>query len=647
MLKLKWMLLKQKVTKLLNKYRNLSTANKTIGIITIFSSSILIFCTITLLQTQSVQFSYDNSSCTDYLTLLPDLISTDSKDFSITNQNVIKFGDIRLLSTKTCFIPKKAPTPGTTALSVSFLSNGFIKKNFKINIPSLPIIQTDTLSEPISATLPLELSISRSDSIHSYQIEADNKIVACQSKELKIYCNIKDLKLSQGKKYTINLVRMFNSQKTSTLFSQNITTISATTVIDSSIKQNQVVHDKPKTFTFNFDKSITKYNIKLEKIDNSNRTEISLSTSVIDKQITANVQKELDRNYNYEFTIYNIESIDGSTLSNPYTLGFKTSDGPSVISVNAGNFDLPLSKTIIITFDQTISNNQDISELVSVSGIPFTISKSNNQISINYTNVPICTSINIKISGGIQSNYGIINNNPWSFTTRTTCHTVQTIGYSIQNRPIQAYTFGNGSQVILYVGNIHGNELSTKYLMEAWIDELEQNIQNIPINKKVIVVPTINPDGAIANRRNNSNNIDLNRNFDTSDWQTDSYSTTNQLIIGGGGPSPMSEPETKALSSFTISLMPRLTMSFHSSASYTIANQAGDSIYLADVYSNLTGYRNATNLANGFSYTISGGTYDDWLREKYNLTSVVIEISSSVNSEFSRNKSALWKMTQL
>ena len=86
-------------------------------------------------------------------------------------------------------------------------------------------------------------------------------------------------------------------------------------------------------------------------------------------------------------------------------------------------------------------------------------------------------------------------------------------------------------------------------------------------------------------------------------------------------------------------------MSFHGSAGYAIANQAGDSAALASIYSQLSGYSNMTGNSSAFSYSITG-TYDDWMRENYGFTSVLIELSSNSSSEFSRNKTALWAMAR-
>jgi predicted deacylase len=200
--------------------------------------------------------------------------------------------------------------------------------------------------------------------------------------------------------------------------------------------------------------------------------------------------------------------------------------------------------------------------------------------------------------------------------------------------------------VVLYVGSIHGNEYSTKYLLDEWIDELETNANNIPDNRKLVVVPLLNPDGLARSSRYNAGGIDLNRNFPTEDWQKNVYSPSNQLITGGGGSTSLSEPESKAIANLSTQLRPILTMSFHGSAGYAIANQAAGSAALAAKYAQMTGYNNMTGVSGAFSYPITG-TYDDWLREKYGLKSILIELSSNTYSEFSRNKAALWEMVKL
>jgi hypothetical protein len=375
------------------------------------------------------------------------------------------------------------------------------------------------------------------------------------------------------------------------------------------------------------------------------RTTVLSETVFENTQATLTISQDLERNSKYELTIDKVEAKDGSIMEEPYILRFSTSGGPSVVWVNIDTFGLPQTQTIVLTFDQTLNEAQEIADMVSTSGISAEISKSDNQVFIRYVNAPMCTDMNIYIKPGLLSNYGIVQDYSWSFSTRTICHTTSVIGYSVEGRPILAYTFGSGGQTILYTGSIHGNEFSAKYLMDEWVNELEKNGNSIPSDKKIIVVPNLNPDGLAVNRRNNSNNVDLNRNFDTADWQTDVLSPENQMEVGGGGVNPLSEPESQTIANFTIQLFPRLVLSFHGAAGYAIANQAGDSNALAELYAQLTGYSNMTGVSDAFGYPITG-TYDNWMQEKYGIASLIIELSSNSDSEFNRNIEALWAMAR-
>jgi predicted deacylase len=181
--------------------------------------------------------------------------------------------------------------------------------------------------------------------------------------------------------------------------------------------------------------------------------------------------------------------------------------------------------------------------------------------------------------------------------------------------------------------------------MDSWVSELEAKAKDIPATRQVVVVPVVNPDGIAANRRNNNNNVDLNRNFATSNWQKDITSPSNQPIPNGGGSAPMSEPETQAIAGLTSRLQPRLTLSYHSVAGYAIGNEAGDSAALAATYSQLSGYQNMTGNGGAFDYSTTG-TYEDWIAQRLGLPSLIIELASSTNSEFARNRSALWAMVR-
>jgi len=631
---------KQKSTK---KLINWSLIRKiSLGlVIYLISVSILAY-----IQPKDVVFSYQGPTCVRQITFLPDLQKASSDNsFEITLQDRLKIGNFSFLAITTCFKANQAPTPGKTMIGVSLNGNNFTSKNYRISVSEKPTIAqlSNIFQEPISTIRPLSLELDKTDTIFDYKIRISDKSTTCDMQNDLIICNIEPLNLVQGKEYNVKLIRYFKDKELDVIIDKIITTIRATSLVKSSISNKQIVYNKPKKFEFDFNKKITSASVSLEKIQDKNISKIDAQVEYSDKKITIQTDKDLDRSSNYRITIKDFEAVDGSTLVKPLVINFSTSGGPAVVSINAGGYGEPQSKTIVVTLDQNILSSQSITPFVSVSGVNASVSKNNNQIFITYNNAPLCQGINIQIKAGLKSNYGIEQKYSWNYYTRTICHSTSVIGYSVGGRAILAHSFGSGSKVILYTGAIHGSEISSKYLMDEWINELERNFASIPKDRKIVVVPVINPDGLANGTRNNLHNIDLNRNFDTFDWETNTYSGSGQLVIGGGGSSPMSEPEAKAIANFTVKLMPRLTMSFHSAAGYAIGNQAGDSTSLAQTYSNLVGYSNMTGVGGAFSYPITG-TYDDWMRDRYGLTSVLIELSTNYYSEFSRNKTALWTM---
>lgn len=595
-------------------------------------------------QIKEVEFSYSGNTCIFDPTFFPDVHkATKNEYYEFEKTDYIQVANIKLFSRNTCFSAKKSPKTGSEYLSISMFGNDLFHNKYKLTVLDPPKFQSKSLSDVISVKKILELKLDAVDRIFDYQLEIGVEKIICPVANQTINCDIRSMKLTQGKEYDLKLIRKYKNQTVAVLIQKKIDTLDPTSIVDSSIISGQIIYDNPKVFTIDFDKEITSSDVVIEKVSPDGRLEIDAKTSILDRRLTLSLSNDLVRDSNYEITINQVEASDLSTIEGPYKISFKVSDGPSVALINVDSFSAPISKIIAITFDQTILSSQSVDDYVNVSGVSAVISRSDNQVFISYTNAPICTDIKITISAGLISANNVTQNDSWSFNTRTICHTVSSIGRSQDGRQIMAYTFGYGEQSMLFVGSIHGNEVSSKYLMNDLIDELEINAHNIPANKKIIVIPTINPDGLAAYRRNNSNNVDLNRNFPTIDWQTDTYSVTNQLVPGGGGSVPLSEPESQAIADYTSGTRPRLIVSFHSSAGYAIANQAADSINLAAIYSRLSGYRNMTGIEGGFSYPITG-TYDDWVREQLDIASVIVELSSNTNSEFWKNKSALWAM---
>lgn len=619
-------------------------------VLIIAGTLVLAICLVVFLQVKSVKFSYaTQESCARQLTILPgyNKLSGSKASFDYKYRDVVGIGNFKIVSFRTCFIAKKAPVPGEKLLNLSPFGAWVGTKTYNLKVPNLPVItKDDSLSHPLATMKPLIIGLSKGDKVFDYQLGTNDKSVKCQSVGSGLSCDVEKLGLLNDKLYTIKISRSFNGSIVDTLITKTIKTINATNVVDSSVKQNQVVYNKPKEVTISFDKPVTGVETTLEEVSGDKRTKLKTGQLIKDKTVTLTLGSDLGRDKSYELTVSRLVAVDGSGLNTPYILKFKTSNGPGIASVSAGSIGSPLTQTIVVTFDQPLKSGQNVANYITTSGIQSSVWVEKDKLYVSYKNAPLCTSLNISIKPGLISNYDIVQDKAWSFTTRTICHTTSVIGYSRQGRPIIAYYFGGGSQTVLYIGSIHGNEYSTKYLMDAWIDELESNAGSIPAGRRIVVVPLLNPDGAANSSRYNAAGVDLNRNFPTADWQKDIYSTTNQPVPGGGGATPLSEPESVAIANLSSSLQPILTMSFHGAAGYAIANLATGSEALAAKYSQMTGYRNMTGVTGAFSYPITG-TYDDWLREGYGLKSVLIELSSNTYSEFSRNKAALWAMAKV
>lgn len=639
------MQLKQKIKFLVSRIKKLPIW--VFVIVATFLISLIVY--MLFFQDRSVQFSYsEKTTCVQQITLLPSLNNLVDSDagFIIESKDVIKFGNIQILSRKTCFSTKKAPKVGSTKMSVSLFGSWFAKKTYIINILRPPKISLEALAQPISTSRSLIVKLSDSDAVFSYELEIDGKTADCPMKDSAIYCDIKSLQLLQGKEYKSKIVRLFDNKEVEVIFNENIKTLSATVLVKASISQDQIIYDKPKTFTFDFDKNIETADILLEKVEGDKRSTVTTTTEFNNQQIKATLSNDLERKYSYVLTVNKLEAQDGSTLATPYILNFKTSDGPSVTAVNTDASSAPLTNAIVLTFDQPLSGAQDILKYVSISGISGSIRKTgDNQVSISYANAPLCTDIAVKVNAGLESNNNIVQNDPWGFSTRTICHTTSTIGYSVLGRPIRAYTFGGGGTTILFTGGIHGSEISGSYIMYDWISYLESNAKKIPANKKIVVVPEVNPDGLSISSRYNANNVNIDRNFSSANWAAD-IDTGSGLMMGGGGKTAMSEPETRALANLTASLQPRLEVSFHAKGSLIGANQCGDSVNIGNHYASSVGYKSMIGQAEqtmGYSIT---GEYEEWEGER-GIPAILIELPTSAGRHFWAHQSILWEMVNL
>lgn len=214
------------------------------------------------------------------------------------------------------------------------------------------------------------------------------------------------------------------------------------------------------------------------------------------------------------------------------------------------------------------------------------------------------------------------------------------IGYSVERRPLEVYTFGNGEQERMIVAGMHGgDEWNTVTLANQLIKQLNQNPGDIPHNVTLYILPNLNPDGeARAHNkygRVNHNGVDLNRNFPVN-WQKDweRGGCWNYLPTTGGS-GPGSEPETQALMSFIEDHHIQALISYHSAALGVFPGGLPwdqNSIRLAQSIAAISTYP-FPPIDTGCTYS---GTLADYAVSK-GIAAVDLELTNHFDTDFDQN----------
>ncbi|MFC1604955.1 DUF2817 domain-containing protein [Planctomycetota bacterium] len=110
------------------------------------------------------------------------------------------------------------------------------------------------------------------------------------------------------------------------------------------------------------------------------------------------------------------------------------------------------------------------------------------------------------------------------------------VGKSVQQRPIMCLVLGDGSDVVLIMATIHGNEAVGTPLVRSLSWYLRRNPEMLA-GRKVVLMAVANPDGMANNSRFNAKGIDLNRNFEA----------RNRVNSKEAGLTALSEPEARTI----------------------------------------------------------------------------------------------------
>ena len=143
--------------------------------------------------------------------------------------------------------------------------------------------------------------------------------------------------------------------------------------------------------------------------------------------------------------------------------------------------------------------------------------------------------------------------------------------YTIANRSLAFKDYlpeqgGDSLGRVLVIGGIHGDEFSSVSVIIKWMKILDENHSGLFHWR---FVPTANPDGLlkVKSQRQNSNGVDLNRNFPTTDWQEKATSyweqKTHRNPRRNPGPQQASELETQWLVKQIKEFEPDVIVSLH------------------------------------------------------------------------------------
>lgn len=247
--------------------------------------------------------------------------------------------------------------------------------------------------------------------------------------------------------------------------------------------------------------------------------------------------------------------------------------------------------------------------------------------------------------------------------------TVASCGKSLLDKTVYGFVLGDGDENILFVGGTHGLEWMTSLMLLKFTEKLMLayenedtlcgfNVKKLLKNKKLIIIPELNPDGieislkgacACGKYKNknfeicngdfsgwsaNARGVDINHNFNA-DWYNLHEKERKENISGPsprryGGEYPESEPETKIITELCRNIDVNMLVTFHSQGEeiyYEYGNNTPEkSLYIAKIFSALTDYTLIKN--EGLA---SSGGLKDWFIEEFKKSSFTIEIGKGKN----------------
>jgi g-D-glutamyl-meso-diaminopimelate peptidase len=249
---------------------------------------------------------------------------------------------------------------------------------------------------------------------------------------------------------------------------------------------------------------------------------------------------------------------------------------------------------------------------------------------------------------------------------------VGVLGQSVMGKNLYVVRLGRGSNQVSYNASHHANEWITTPVLMKFIENAARayavggrlgnySMPDIWSRTSIYLVPMVNPDGvdlvntwpnytsgvyqqaAALNKtgrplpsvwKANIRGTDLNLNY-PADWELEQADEIRQGVTGPaprdyGGPYPLSEPETVAMTNFTRQHNFRLVIAYHTQGEviyYQFKNlQPPESTTIAQLFSRVSGYAISANPGEA-----SYAGYKDWFIQDYRRPGFTVEVGVGAN----------------
>lgn len=167
---------------------------------------------------------------------------------------------------------------------------------------------------------------------------------------------------------------------------------------------------------------------------------------------------------------------------------------------------------------------------------------------------------------------------------------------------------------ILIIGVVHGDEPQGEFLINNYLNKVSV------LPKNLLFIPSLNPDGQELGTRTNANEVDINRNFPTENWE---LGERNRYF---GGESPASEIETQFVINVVEKYAPKLIITLHTP--FKIVNFDGEAREISEKIAEIFNYP----VEESIGYP-TPGSFGTWAGIERQIPIITIEMDEEIPQE--------------